>query len=86
MDFIKTEWASFEAWLNTWFPGFKTKALLILGTIGNGAAMLQQFITGLPVTKYITTETLAGASMILYLLAFWFQNLGDRVEARKDAE
>lgn len=84
LTWIKTKWAQFEAWLNTWFPGFKTYSLLALGTVGNTAASLQEFATGLPTTKYISTEVLAGVSAVLYVLAFWLKGLGDRVEAKKE--
>lgn len=81
LNWIKDKWAKFEAWIYSWFPGFKTKTMLLLGTIGNGAAVFQSFVTGLPTTKYISTEVLSGVSMALYMLAFWFQGMGDRVVA-----
>lgn len=86
LDTIKSYWASFEAWVYSWFPGFKTKTMLLLGTLGNAAAVFQTFLTGLPTSKYISTEVLSGVSMALYMLAFWFQGMGDRVTATKAAE
>lgn len=84
-NYITAKWDAFECWLYSWFPGAKTKIMLALGTLGNAAALTQSFVTGLPTTKYISAEVLSGASMVLYMLAFWFQGMGDRVEARKDA-
>lgn len=83
---IKDKYNAFECWLYSWFPGAKTKVMLALGTLGNAAAVFQSFVTGLPTTKYISAEFLGGMSMVLYMLAFWFQGMGDRVEARKDSE
>lgn len=86
MNWLKDKWAKFECWVYSWFPGFKTKTMLTLGTLGTGAATLQSFITGLPITKWISAEMIAGLSAILYILAFWFQGMGDRVAAREEAE
>lgn len=86
LNSIQTYWASFESWIYSWFPGFKTKTMLALGTLGNAAALFQTFITGLPTTKFISAEVLSGVSMVLYMLAFWFQNMGDRVDGKVTAK
>lgn len=84
LNWISTKWAEFEAWLNTWLPGLKTKIMLALGFIGTSAASIQTFVTGLPVTHYITAETLSVTTAVLYALAYWLHGLGDRVEAREE--
>lgn len=81
LNYIKSKWASFEAWVYSWFPGAKTKTMLALGTLGNAAAIFQSFVTGLPTVKFINAEVISGLSMVLYVLAFWFQNMGDRVKS-----
>lgn len=83
---IKEVYGKFECWVHSWFPGLKTKAMLLLGTVGNGAAVLQGFFTGLPTFKYITPEMLGMISMALYVLAFWFQGMGDRVKTFEEKE
>jgi len=84
-SWIKNKWAQFETWVHSWFPGVKTRFLLYMGMIGEAAATLQSFITGLPTTKYISAEMLSGLSLVLFVLAFWFRGMGDRVdEYRKD--
>lgn len=78
---IKDYWHKFETWVYSWFPGAKTKTMVALGAIGTGAATLQTFVTGMPVTKWISTETLTAVSFVLYALAFWFKDMGIRVES-----
>src|SRR6267154_369909 len=68
IDWIKTTWAKFEAWFNGWFPGFKTYITLGFGIIGSAAATLQQFVTGLPITHYISAETISITTAVLYAL------------------
>lgn len=82
LNWIKNAWDSFEAWVHSWFPGFKTYITTGLGVIGSAAAVLQQYVTGLPITHYITAETMAIASAALFTLSFWFKGMGDRVDAR----
>lgn len=82
---IKDTWTKFEAWVHSWFPGFKTRATTALGAVGSAAAVGQQYITGLPATKYITTETLMIVSAIMFSLSFWFSNMGNRVAAKEAA-
>jgi hypothetical protein len=84
IDWVDDRWAKFEAWVSSWFPGAKTRIMTGLGAIGTIAASLQEYVTGLPVTKYISAETLTVVSAILFTLSFWFRGLGDRVEARKE--
>lgn len=80
---ISDTWAKFEGWVNGWFPGAKTYIMTGLGAVGSIAAYMQEYVTGLPVTKYITAETLTLISAGLFTLSFWFRGLGDRVDARK---
>jgi len=81
---VKDKWSKFEAWVNGWFPGAKTYITTGLGVIGSAAAYLQQYVTGLPVTKYITAETMALVTAGLFTLSFWFRGLGERVQERKE--
>lgn len=83
---IKEYWNRFEAWVHSWFPGVKTKATLVMGMVGESAAVLQDFVTGLPTADFISTKTLSLISLALFVLAFWFKNMGERVEAIKDPE
>lgn len=81
---IKADWAAFEAWVASWWPGAKTKIVTALGAIGSLAAMGQDYLTqltGLP-SNTITGTKIAVASFVLFTLAYWLRGIGDRVTAR----
>lgn len=79
---LKDKWDSFEAWVASWMPGFKTHVVTALGSIGSLAALLQEYVSGLPMTTFMTATQLGFISLFLFTLAFWFHNLNGRVEAR----
>lgn len=83
MNWLSKQWASFEAWVHSWFPGFKTQAVNSVGVIGAGSAAAYEYIVGLPETKYLSKEALTITAAVLFTLSFWFKNMGDRVEARE---
>lgn len=77
---FKQYWQRFETWVYSWFPGYKTKAMAALGTLGSLAALLQQFVTGLPITQKISADTMLIVSSVLFTLSYWFKDMGSRVE------
>ncbi len=79
---IETAWTTFESWVARVTPGIKTKLATGLGALGSVGAMGQQYITQMPLTKFITAEQIAAASLVLFTLAFWFRGIGDRVQTR----
>lgn len=81
---IKEKYAAFEAFLVRTAPGVKTKIVVGLGAIGNGAAALQGYITGIPTNKFVTGEQIAIGTFILFTLAYWFKDMGTRVATRED--
>ncbi len=80
---IKDIYAKFEAWVHSWFPGFKTRATAFLGAVSMFATSAYTYVTGLPATKYISQEALTLVAAGLFTLSFWFSNMGKRVEERK---
>ena len=72
---------SFEAWVHSWMPGFKTYICLGLQTIGATAFVAKDYITQLPLDKFATGTQIAIGSLVLSLLALWFHNMGERVDA-----
>lgn len=80
---IKDKWHKFECWVYGWAPGLKTRAINALGVVGGMAASLQGYVTGLPVTKWITAETMALIVAGLFTLSYWFHGLGERVKAKE---
>jgi len=79
---IEDKWNKFEAWVASWMPGLKTKVITGLGAIGSLAATLQEFVTGLPITTFMTATQLTAVTLVLFVLSFWLRGLGDRVNAR----
>lgn len=82
LSWIEDKWVRFEAWMNSWAPGAKTRIVNALGAIGGAAAFLQQYITQMPLTRFVTVEQIAIGSAVLFTLSFWLRGLGDRVDAR----
>jgi hypothetical protein len=75
---IKTAWNWFEAQVAKIMPGLKTYIVSGLGAIGSLAAVLQEYITGLPLNEFMTGTQVAVATTVLFTLAFWFHNMSDR--------
>lgn len=76
---IKNAYNSFEAWVYSWMPGFKTKLVAGVGALGSLAGVLQQYITGLPLSEFATSTQIAVLTTVLFTLAFWFKDMGVRV-------
>jgi hypothetical protein len=47
------------------------------------AALLQGYVTGLPITQAIDAKVVLIINVVLFSLAYWLRGLGDRVEARE---
>lgn len=82
---IKSAYGIFENWVQSWMPGFKTIIVSGLGVIGSTCAVLQQYITNLPLDKFATASQIAFFTLGVSLLALWFHGMADRVDARTDA-
>lgn len=75
---IKNTWDKFEAWVASWMPGFKTYTITALGAVGSAAGVLQEYITGLPLSTFMNATQITIATAVLFSLAFWFRRLADR--------
>lgn len=75
---IKLTWTRFNAWMASLMPGLKTKLVTGLGAVGSAAAMLQGYITGLPLDKLLTATQVTTVTIVLFTLAFWFRTLTDK--------
>lgn len=72
---IKKPFVSIHEWLKGKMPGFKTKLVAGLGALGSLAALLQEYVSGLPLNQLLgVTETLI-VSAVLFTLAFWFRGM-----------
>ena len=74
-SWIKDKWNKFETWVASWAPGLKTKLASAAGAVGSGALVVQSYITGLPLDKFITGTQIAIVTAILFTLSFWFRHL-----------
>lgn len=74
---VKSIWSKFETWCASWMPGLKTYIVTALGAIGSLAATLQEYVTGLPLSTFMTGTQVAIATTVLFSLAFWFRHLSD---------
>jgi len=77
MSWLKNKWNSFEAWVASWMPGLKTKIVAGLGALGSFAGLAQQYVSGLPLDKFMTASQVLIVTSVLFTLAFWFRGLGD---------
>lgn len=75
-------WGKFEEWVHMVAPGLKTLIASGLGAVSTFAATLQEYITGLPLDKFVSGTQIAILTTVLFTLAFWFHGMGDRVDAR----
>jgi hypothetical protein len=67
--------SKFNAWVASIAPGIKTKVVTFLGFIGSAAASMQEYITGLPLSDFISHTELLIITGVLFSLAFWFRSL-----------
>lgn len=74
-DFFVKGWRKFDSWVASWAPGLKTKIATGLGALGMFAATMQDYITGLPLDKFITSTEVAIISAVLFTLSFWFRTM-----------
>lgn len=72
---LYNRWLQFNHWVSTIAPGLKTKVISALGFIGTTAALLQEKITELPLAHFVSDTEIAGITLILFALSFWFRAL-----------
>lgn len=84
LNTIQKYYDKFEDWVHSWWPGAKTRMTAAAGFISMVAASTQEYISGLPTTKWISQETLSIVAAVLFSLSFWFSNMGARVQAREE--
>lgn len=82
MQYLKSLWAKFEAWVNSWFPGLKTKIVTAAGALGSAAAMIVAYMQSVPLDQVISAKTLALSMLVANTLAFWLRGIADRVQSR----
>lgn len=77
-NWIKDKWNRVNDWCASWMPGLKTKIATGLGAVGSGAALLQEYVTGLPLDKFISGTKVLVITVVLFTFSFWFRSLSNR--------
>lgn len=72
---VYNQWLKFNAWVASITPGIKTKLVTFLGSIGSLAGAMQEYITGVPLSQFVTAEHAVMITAGLFTLAFWFKGL-----------
>lgn len=71
-------WHRFEIWFASKIPGLKTKLVALLGGIGSLALLLQEYVAGLPLEKFLTPNKILVVNIVLFTLVFWFRSLTNK--------
>jgi len=77
-NWIKEQWNRFEDWVAEWAPGAKTYIVTGLGVAGSAAVVLQEFVSGIPMSRFVTETQMAIVTMVLFALAFWGRRLANK--------
>lgn len=75
---IKDKWNKFSDWCARIAPGVKTKTIAVLGMLGSFGAVAQEYVSGLPLTQFVTAEKALIISGILFTLTFVARSLTNR--------
>ncbi len=80
-NWIKNVWNKFHNWVATWAPGVKTATVTALGAMGSFAGVMQEYVSGLPLDRFVTATQALIITTVLFSLAFWFRMLTNRAPA-----
>jgi hypothetical protein len=72
-EFIKRPFVAIHEWLKERMPGLKTKLVAAAGAISSAAALMQEYITGIPLAQLLGVTEALIVSTVLFTLAFWFR-------------
>lgn len=56
-------------------PGLKTKIVTGLGAVGSLAALLSEYVAGIPLAQFIGATEALLVTAVLFTLAFWFRSM-----------
>lgn len=74
---VKNLWVKFNTWLAQFMPGWKTQIVNGIGLVGSGAAVMHDYVTQLPLDKFVTANQIAIVGIVLFTLAFWGRHLAN---------
>lgn len=75
---LKDKWNRFHNWCATIAPGVKTFLVTSLGAVSTAAAAGQQYVSGLPLSTFLSAETALFIAAGLFTVAFWTRWLTNR--------
>lgn len=75
---IKDKWNKFSDWCASIAPGVKTFTLAALGMLGSFGLAAQEYVSGLPLSTFVTAEKALFISAGLYTLIFITRALTNR--------
>lgn len=75
---IKNAWTKFHDWCASWAPGFKTFVISAVGVLGSAGAAAQEYLTGIPLDKFVTAQEALIVTTVLFTLTFWARSLTNR--------
>ncbi len=75
---LKDKWNGFHNWCASWAPGFKTFLISAVGIFGSAGAAMQEYLTGVPLDKFVTTQEALIITTVLFSLTFWARTLTNR--------
>lgn len=78
MNWLKDKWNRFHNWCASWAPGFKTFLISAVGLFGSAGAAMQEYLTGVPLDKFVTTQEALIITTVLFSLTFWARTLTNR--------
>lgn len=78
IKWLKDKWNKFTDWCASIAPGLKTKTLAVIGALGSAASVLQEYVTGLPLSYFVTATQAAIITGGLFTLIFFARILTNR--------
>lgn len=78
MNWLKDKWNRFHNWCASWAPGFKTFLISAVGVFGSAGAAMQEYLTGVPLEKFVTAQEALIITTLLFSLTFWARTLTNR--------
>jgi hypothetical protein len=72
---VKRPFIQFHEWIKSIAPGVKTKTILFLGWVGSTAALMQEFVSGLPLSQIVGVTEAVIISAVLFSIAFWTNSM-----------
>lgn len=81
MNWFSKTWNKFHNWCAKVAPGVKTFLIAAVGIFGSAGAAAQEYLTGVPLEKFVTAQEALIVTTVLFTLTFWARALTNRATA-----